>query len=147
MADLNSSISFLIYITAVSSAAAGVTEACKSIVPFLGTDYVAEEDRLEDHNLAGRLAHHKKFFNLLISVVAAGIIFGMLGLDPALILMGEEKAYVSDPWNAGIWVWGIVAVFGSPFFHSLLKILEGFRQNIEQNPGYPKPRQKVSGRK
>lgn len=147
MVDLNSSISFLIYITAVSSAAAGVTEACKSIVPFLGTDYVAEEDRLEDHNMAGRMAHYKKFFNLFISVVSAGFIFGVLGLDPALILMGEDSAYVVDPWNAGIWVWGIVAVFGSPFFHSLLKILEGYRQSMEQNPAFPKPRQKVSGRK
>jgi len=147
MVDLNSSISFLIYVTAVSSAAAGVTEACKSIVPFLGTDYVAEEDCMEDHNMAGRLAHYKKFINMLISVLSAGFIFGILGLDPALILMGKEEAYVADPWNAGIWVWGIIAVFASPLFHSLLKILEGLRANMELNPSMPKPRQKVSGRK
>lgn len=137
----------MIYVTAVSSAAAGVTEACKSIVPFLGTDYVADEDCLADHNWAGQLTHYKKFVNLFISVFAAGIIFGLLGIDPALILMGAEQAYVLDPWNAGIWVWGIVAVFASPFFHSLLKIMEGIRQNVEQNPTWTKPKQKVSGRK
>lgn len=147
MVNLDSSISFFIYVTAVSSAAAGVTEACKSIVPFLGTDYEAKEDCLEDHNMAGRLTHIKKFFNLIISVVAAGTIFGLLGLDPALILLGAEEVYVTDPWNAGVWVWGIVAVFASPFFHSLLKIVESLRFTMEQNPSLPKPRQKVSGRR
>jgi hypothetical protein len=147
MVDLNTSISFLIYVTAVSSAAAGVTEVCKSVIPFLATDYEAKEDCLEDHNLAGQLTNYKKLINLLISVIAAGLIFGLLGLDPALILIGEPKAYVEDPWNAGIWIWGIVAVFGSPFFHSVLKILEGFRQNMQQAPSVPKPRQKVSPRR
>lgn len=144
MVDLNSSISFLIYITAVSSAAAGVTEAFKSVVPFLATDYEAHEDCLEDHNLAARLSGYKRFFNLSLSVLAAGVIFSLLGLDPALILAGEPVAYVSDPWSAKVWVWGIVAVFGSPFFHSLLKILEGIRQNIDANPT-PKAKQRVKG--
>ncbi|NGQ93683.1 hypothetical protein G3578_00680 [Brevibacillus sp. SYP-B805] len=147
MVDLDTSISFLIYVTAVSSAAAGVTEACKSIIPFLATDYEPQEDCLEDHNLAGTLTNYKKFLNLLISVVSAGVIFGVLGLDPALLLIGEPHAYVEDPWNAGIWMWGIVAVFGSPFFHSVLKILEGLRQRMQLNQSPPKPKQKVSGRR
>ncbi|GED70581.1 hypothetical protein BRE01_42830 [Brevibacillus reuszeri] len=145
MVTLDSSIAFLIYITAVSSAAAGVTEACKSIVPFLATDYEAKNDCWEDHNHAARLMHHKRFFNLLISVVAASGIFGMLGLDPALILTGAPSAYVEDSWQVGTWLWGIVAVFGSPFFASLLKILEGFKQSVNNNQPPNRPRQKVSG--
>ncbi len=146
MVSLDSSISFLIYVTAVSSAAAGITEALKSVVPFLGTDYEAEQDRLEDHNMAARLSGYKKFLNLAISVAAAGWIFGLLGLDPALILMGAPSATVEKPWEVGIWVWGIVAVFGSPFFHSLLKILEGLKNNMTESPPHPKPKQKVSGK-
>lgn len=147
MVDLNSSISFLIYITAVSSAAAGVTEAIKSVVPFLATDYEAHEDCLEDHNEAARLSGYKKFFNLTLSVVSASMIFSFLGLDPALILAGEPVAYVTDPWHTKVWIWGIVAVFGSPFFHSLLKILEGIKQNIDTNSTTPKAKQKVKGPK
>jgi hypothetical protein len=147
MADLDSSIAFLIYITAVSSAAAGVTEAIKSVVPFLGTDYEPKDDRLEDHNLAARLTNYKKFFNLLISVVAAGVIFGVLGLDPALILAGAPSAFVDNPWQMGTWMWGIVAVFGSPFFASVLKILEGFKQNLNDNNLPTKPRRKVTDRR
>lgn len=145
MVTLDSSIAFLIYITAVSSAAAGVTEACKSVIPFLSTDYEARNDCWEDHNHAARLMHHKRFFNLLISVVAASVIFGMLGLDPALILTGATSAYVENSWQVGTWLWGIVAVFGSPFFASLLKILEGFKQNVSNNQPPNRPRQKVSG--
>ncbi|CAM5786792.1 MULTISPECIES: hypothetical protein [Brevibacillus] len=147
MVTLDTSISFLIYITAVSSAAAGVTEAVKSVVPFLNTDYEAKEDRLEDHNHAARLSHYKKFLNLLISVVAAGLIFGFLRLDPALILVGAPSAFVENSWQLGTWMWGIVAVFGSPFFASLLKILECWKHNMNGNHIPNKPRQKVSGPK
>ncbi|MGG1661727.1 hypothetical protein [Brevibacillus sp. NRS-1366] len=145
MVSMDSSIAFLIYITAVSSAAAGVTEACKSVIPFLATDYEPKHDCWEDHNHAARLMHHKRFFNLLISVVAAGGIFGVLGLDPALILTGASSAYVENSWQVGTWLWGIVAVFGSPFFASLLKIVEGFKQNMNNNLPPNRPRQKVSG--
>ncbi|QRG65797.1 hypothetical protein [Brevibacillus choshinensis] len=145
MVNLDSSIAFLIYITAVSSAAAGVTEACKSVIPFLATDYEARNDCWEDHNHAARLNHYKRFFNLLISVVAAGVIFGVMGLDPALILTGAEKVYVEDSWEVGTWLWGIVAVFGSPFFASLLKIVEGFKQSVNNNLPPNRPRQKVTG--
>lgn len=141
MVDLDTSISFLIYITAVSSAAAGVTEACKSIIPFLGTDYEADDDCLDNHNLAARLSNYKKFMNLTISTIAAGIIFALIGIDPGKILVGEEQVYVNDPWAEVLWIWGIVAVFGSPFFHSLLKILEGLKQNV--NNGTIKPKQKI----
>lgn len=148
MVTLDSSIAFFIYLTAISSAAAGVTEACKTIIPFLGTDYVAKEDRWEDHNHAARLMNYKRFFNLLISVVAAGIIFGSLGLDPALILAGEESALVKHPWEVGTWMWGIVAVFGAPFWASLLKILEGFKENMTDDEDPPnRPREKVSGQR
>jgi hypothetical protein len=147
MVSLDSSISFLIYITAVSSAAAGVTEAVKSVVPFLATDYEAEQDRLEDHNHAARLTHYKKFCNLTISVLSAGVIFGLLGLDPALILAGAPSAIVDDPWRVGTWIWGIVAVFGSPLFASFLKILEGWKQHVNGDNFPHKPRQKVSGPK
>jgi len=145
MVTLDSSISFLIYITAVSSAAAGVTEAFKSVVPFLATDYEAKENCWEDQYRAARLMHYKRFFNLLISVLAAGVIFGMLGLDPALILTGSESAYVKNSWQLGTWMWGIVAVFGSPFFASLLKILESFKQSVDSNLPPNRPRRKVSG--
>ncbi len=145
MVTLDSSISFLIYITAVSSAAAGVTEAFKSVVPFLATDYEAKENCWEDQYHAARLMHYKRFFNLLISVLAAGVIFGMLGLDPALILTGSESAYVKNSWQLGTWMWGIVAVFGSPFFASLLKILESFKQSVDNNLPPNRPRRKVSG--
>ncbi|MEJ8544620.1 hypothetical protein [Brevibacillus borstelensis] len=147
MVTLDSSISFLIYITAVSSAASGVTEAFKSVIPFLATDYEAKEDRLEDHNHAARLTHYKKFVNLLISVVSAGLIFGFLRLDPALILAGAPSAFVENSWQVGTWMWGIVAVFGSPFFASLLKILECWKQSMNGNHFPNKPRQKVSGPK
>jgi hypothetical protein len=143
--NLDSSISFLLYVTTVSSAAAGITEAVKSMVPFLAADYEAKEDRLEDHNEAARLCRLKKVINLLISVVAASLIFSLLHLDPALILAGEPSAYVENPWRMQIWVWGILAVFGSPFFHSLLKILEGLRQTMNTNTPPPKEKRKVSG--
>ena len=145
MVTLDSSIAFFVYVTAVSSAAAGVTEAFKSIIPFLSTDYEPKEDCWEDQNHAARLMNYKRFFNLLISVLAAGAIFGMLGLDPALILTGAQTAYVEDPWQVGTWLWGIVAVFGSPFFASVLKILEGFKQSVNYNQPPNRPRQKVSG--
>ncbi|MGN7470063.1 hypothetical protein [Brevibacillus sp. SAFN-007a] len=145
MVTLDSSIAFFVYVTAVSSAAAGVTEAFKSVIPFLSTDYEPKEDCLEDHNQAARLMHYKRFFNLLISVVAAGAIFGMLGLDPALILTGADSAYVDNPWEVGTWLWGIIAVFGSPFFASVLKILEGFKQTVNNGNPPNRPRQKVSG--
>ncbi|GEB33109.1 MULTISPECIES: hypothetical protein [Brevibacillus] len=145
MVTLDSSIAFFVYVTAVSSAAAGVTEAFKSIIPFLSTDYEPKEDCWEDQNHAARLMNYKRFFNLLISVLAAGVIFGMLGLDPALILTGAQTAYVEDPWQVGTWLWGIVAVFGSPFFASVLKILEGFKQSVNHNQPPNRPRQKVSG--
>lgn len=141
MVNLDSSISFLIYITAVSSAAAGVTEACKSIIPFLGTDYEAEDDDLDNHNMAARLSNYKKFINLTLSTLAAGIIFALIGIDPGLILIGHEQVYVQDSWGVGLWIWGIVAVFGSPFFHSLLKILEGLKQTV--NSGSIKQKQKI----
>jgi hypothetical protein len=83
----------------------------------------------------------------LISVVSAGLIFGLLRLDPALILAGAPSAFVDDPWQVGTWMWGIVAVFGSPFFASVLKILEGLKQNVASNDNPTKPRQKVSGPK
>lgn len=89
--------------------------------------------------------HYKRFFNLLISVLAAGAIFGMLGLDPALILTGADSAYVENPWQVGTWLWGIIAVFGSPFFASVLKILEGFKQSVNNSNPPNRPRQKVSG--
>lgn len=145
MVTLDSSISFLIYITAVSSAAAGVTEAFKSVVPFLATDYEPKEDCWEDHYHAARLMHYKRFLNLVISVLAAGVIFGMLGLDPALILTGSTSANVENPWQVGTWMWGIVAVFGSPFFASVLKILESFKENVNMNQPPNRPRRKVSG--
>lgn len=145
MVTLDSSIAFLIYLTAVSSAAAGITEACKSVVPFLATDYEPKEDCWEDHNQAARLMHYKRFFNLLISVVSAGVIFGMLGLDPALILAGSPSAFVENPWQVGTWLWGIVAVFGSPFFASVLKILESFKLNTSRSLPPNRPRRKVSG--
>lgn len=145
MVSLDSSIAFLIYITAVSSAVAGVTEACKSIVPFLATDYEPKEDCWEDHNEAARFMNYKRFINLLISVVSAGVIFGALGLDPAAILLGATSAYVENPWQVGTWLWGIVAVFGSPFFASLLKILEGFKQQVSNDRPPNRPRQKVAG--
>ncbi len=68
MVTLDSSIAFFVYVTAVSSAAAGVTEAFKSIIPFLSTDYEPKEDCWEDQNHAARLMNYKRFFNLLISV-------------------------------------------------------------------------------
>jgi hypothetical protein len=145
MVTLDSSIAFLIYLTAVSSAAAGVTEAFKSVVPFLSTDYEPQEDCWEDHNHAARLMHYKRFFNLLISVFAAGVIFGMLGLDPALILTGASSAYVDNSWEVGTWLWGIVAVFGSPLFASLLKIMEGYKQSVHNGHPPNRPRQKVRG--
>ncbi len=143
--NLDSSIAFLIYVTAVSSAAAGVTEACKSVIPFLATDYEPKEDCWEDVNHAARLNHYKRFFNLLISVVAAGIIFGVMGIDPALILTGAKTAYVEHSWKLGTWIWGIVAVFGSPFFASLLKIVEGYKQSMNSNQPPNRPREKVTG--
>lgn len=141
MVNLDSSISFLLYITAVSSAAAGVTEAFKSIVPFMGTDYVPEDEDMESHNMAARLTSYKRFLNLVISTVSAGAIFALIGIDPGLILVGAQQVYVENSWEVGIWVWGIVAVFGSPFFHSVLKIMEGLKQSI--NDGTFKPKQKV----
>jgi len=146
MVTMDSSISFLIYITAVSSAAAGITELVKSLVPFLGTDYEAANDCLEDHNAAGRLHQWKKVINVVLSAVSASIIFGLLGLDPAKILAGEAVVNVEDPWQVGIWVWGVVAIFAAPFFHSVLKILEGLKQSMSENIA-PKPKRKVSGRK
>lgn len=145
MVSVDSSIAFLIYVTAVSSAAAGVTEACKSVIPFLATDYEPKEDCWEDVNHAARLTHYKRFFNLLISVVSAGVIFGLMGLDPALILTGAEVVYVDDSWEVGTWLWGIVAVFGSPFFASVLKIMESFKQNASHNQPPNRPRRKVTG--
>ncbi len=145
MVDLNSSISFLVYITAVSSAAAGVTEAFKTIVPFLGTDYEAADSSLDNHNKAAWLNHYKKFLNILLSTVSAGVIIGLTKIDPGLILAGADRIYVENSWEEGIWVWGIVAVFGSPFFHSLLKILEGYKQTM--NNGSIKPKQMVGNNK
>ncbi|MFD2371034.1 hypothetical protein ACFSO0_14020 [Brevibacillus sp. GCM10020057] len=145
MVSLDSSIAFLIYITAVSSAAAGITEACKSVIPFLATDYEPENDCWEDVNHAARLMHYKRFVNLVISVVSAGVIFGVMGLDPALILTGAEKVYVEEPWKVGTWIWGIVAVFASPLFASLLKILEGFKNSVSTNQPPNRPRRKVTG--
>ncbi|EST52841.1 membrane protein [Brevibacillus panacihumi W25] len=145
MVTLDSSIAFLIYITAVSSAAAGVTEACKSVIPFLTTDYEPQDDCWEDHNEAARFMNYKRFFNLLISVVAAGFIFGAIGLDPAKILLGDEIAYVENPWKVGTWMWGIIAVFGSPFFASILKILEGLKKQVETDRPPNRPRRKVTG--
>ncbi|MGE5703771.1 MAG: hypothetical protein ACM32O_14690 [Clostridia bacterium] len=148
MVTLDSSISFFIYIAAVSSAAAGITEAVKTIVPFLAVDYQPQDaDRHEDHHLAGRLTNYKKFINLAVSVGAASVIFAMLGLDPAKILTQSGNAAVDQPWCMDIMAWGVVAVFGSPFFHSVLKILEGIRQNMDTNSNTPKPVQKVSGKK
>lgn len=145
MVSVDSSIAFFIYITAVSSAAAGITEACKSVIPFLATDYEPQSDCWEDVNHAARLMNYKRFFNLLISVVSAGAIFGLMRLDPALILAGAENVYVEDPWKIGTWLWGIVAVFGSPFFASLLKILESFKQSVSTNQPPNRPRRKVTG--
>ncbi|MGD8189991.1 hypothetical protein ACQCN2_08415 [Brevibacillus ginsengisoli] len=141
MVNLDSSISFLLYITAVSSAAAGVTEAFKSIIPFMGTDYIPEDEDFESHNMAARLTSYKRFLNLVISTISAGVIFALIGIDPGLILIGAQKVYVEHSWEVGVWVWGIVAVFGSPFFHSLLKIMEGLKQSV--NDVSFKPRQKV----
>lgn len=146
MVSVDSSVAFLAYMTLVSSSAAGVTELVKSVVPFLGTDYEAARDCPEDHYQAGRLSMYKKFCNLAISCASAGVIFGVLGLDPARILAGASDVEAADPWRERIWVWGIVAVFGSPFFHSLWKILEGVKENVNGSPA-GKPRQKVSGRK
>jgi len=145
MVSVDSSTAFLIYITAVSSAAAGVTEACKSVIPFLTTDYEPQDDCWEDVNQAARLMHYKRFFNLLISVVSAGVIFGLMGLDPALILTGADNVYVGRSWEVGTWIWGIVAVFGSPFFASVLKILENFKQSASNNQPPNRPRRKVTG--
>ncbi|MGO0062093.1 hypothetical protein ACTID9_19010 [Brevibacillus fluminis] len=148
MVTLDSSISFLIYITAVSSAAAGITEAVKSVVPFLSVDYEPHDDeKQEDHHLAGRLTNYKKFTNLSVSVCSASVIFALLGLDPAKILTQSGSAAVDSPWSLDIMAWGIVAVFGSPFFHSILKILEGLRMNMDNNTFTPKPVQKVSSTK
>lgn len=144
MITLDSSIAFMVYVMVVSSAAAGVTEACKSVIPFLACDYIPEEDCLEDHNEAARYTHYKRFFNLLISVVAASLIFGFIGLDPALILTGAASAYVENPWELGTWLWGIIAVFGSPFFASLLKILEGYKQQLTSDGPPNRPRRKVT---
>ncbi|QOS99496.1 hypothetical protein JNUCC42_01545 [Brevibacterium sp. JNUCC-42] len=145
MVTLDSTISFLIYITAVSSAAAGVTEIAKSVIPFLAYDYVPDNDSCEAHYEAGKRQQLKKLFNLVFSVLAAGCIFAELGLDPAQILMGTKTAYVVDAWGARIWTWGIVAVFGSPLFHSILKILQGYQQTVSNNLP-PKPTQKISGK-
>ncbi|XOS92494.1 hypothetical protein ACLMAB_01025 [Brevibacillus laterosporus] len=101
MVTLDSTISFLIYITAVSSAAAGVTEIAKSAIPFLTYDYVPDNDSYEAHCKAGKKQHLKKLFNLVFSVLAAGCIFAELGLDPAQILMGTNTAYVADAWGRG----------------------------------------------
>ncbi|WP_094699555.1 hypothetical protein [Brevibacillus laterosporus] len=145
MVTLDSTISFLIYITAVSSAAAGVTEIAKSAIPFLTYDYVPDNESYEAHCKAGKKQHLKKLFNLVFSVLAAGCIFAELGLDPAQILMGTNTAYVADAWGARIWTWGIVAVFGSPLFHSILKILQGYQQTVSSHLP-PKPKQKIDGK-
>ncbi|WP_232698354.1 hypothetical protein [Brevibacillus daliensis] len=145
MVTLESTVSFLIYITAVSSAAAGVTEIAKSVVPFMGWDYEPADNSHEAITRANRKEQLKKAFNLLFSAIAAGFIFAQLKLDPALILMGQELAYVENAWSSQVWVWGIVAVFGSPMLHSLLKILQGY-QEVVSNNAPPKPKRKISGK-
>ncbi|WP_139489989.1 hypothetical protein [Brevibacillus dissolubilis] len=138
MVTMDSSIAFLIYITAVSSAAAGVTEAMKSAVPFLAHDYVPKNDSIEAQNLALKFTQLKKFLNLVISVIAAGILFAIIGIDPAAILTQNQQISLMNQWGMGVWAWGLVAVFGSPMFHSLLKIIQGFQETMSDKlPGKP----------
>lgn len=133
-----------VYVTAVSSAAAGVTEAFKSIIPFLSTDYEPKEDCWEDQNEAARLMHYKRFFNLLISVLrrrdfwharpGPGADFDRSGFG----LRGKSMAGR----NMAV---GHYRRVRFPVFASVLKILEGFKQSVNNSNPPNRPRQKVSG--